>query len=116
MIEYALFFILGLLIGVLSGLIPGLHPNLVSAIIILQDMEYEKKALLLVSIYAGHIVFSYIPSIFFGIPDERTAVSVLPGQRMVKEGNGMLALKAMVVSTLVGSVAAFLLIPFALDF
>lgn len=116
MIDLILFFILGLLIGMLSGLIPGLHPNLISAIAVLQDIEYEKKAALIVSVYAGHIVFSYIPSIFFGIPDERTAVSVLPGHRMVRSGEGALALKIMVVSALVATIAGFALIPFALQF
>lgn len=116
MLDLLLFFILGLFIGALSGCVPGLHPNLISAVAVLQDIEYEKKAILIVSIYAGHLIFSYIPSIFFGIPDERTAVSVLPGQRMVQQGNGMLALKTMVVAALVSSVAAVLLIPFAMEF
>ncbi len=116
MFDLILFFVLGVCIGALSGLIPGIHPNMISAIMILQDIGYEKKAVLLVSIYAGHTVFSYIPSIFFGIPDERTTVSVLPGQRMVREGEGILALKTMVVSALVASVVAVFLIPFAMWF
>ncbi len=116
MFDLFLFFIFGLILGITSGLIPGLHPNLISTILILQNLEYEHKTILIVSVYAGHIVFSYIPAIFFGIPDEQTVVSVLPGQRMVREGKGMAALKTTIVSSLIASIVAFLLIPFALQF
>ncbi len=116
MIELLLFFLIGLLIGAISGLVPGLHPNLISAMLVLQDLGYEKKAALIVSMYAGHIVFSCVPAIFFGIPDEQTAVSVLPGQRMVREGNGMLALKTSVVAALAAAVGAVFLIPLAFTF
>ncbi len=114
--ELILFFLIGLILGALSGLVPGLHPNLISAIAVLQNMEYEKKAALIVSMYSAHIVFSYIPSIFFGVPDEQSAVSVLPGQRMVREGKGIVALKTTVVSVLIASIAALILIPAALRF
>lgn len=113
MIELILFFLLGLLIGAISGLVPGLHPNLISAVLVLQDIEYDKKALLIVSMYSGHIIFSAIPAIFFGIPDEQTAVSVLPGQRMVREGKGIAALKTTIVSVLAGAITAAILIPLA---
>ncbi|MFA5077460.1 MAG: tripartite tricarboxylate transporter permease, partial [Candidatus Micrarchaeia archaeon] len=52
----------------------------------------------------------------FGIPDERTIVSVLPGNRMAMEGNGIAALKTTVVSTLFASFLAFLLVPLAIEF
>ena len=116
MLEYALFFVIGLFIGALSGIVPGLHPNLISAITVVQDIGYEKKAVLLVSLYSGHIIFSAIPSVFFGIPDERTVTSVLPGQRMAKHGEGMLAVKTIAVSALVASLGAFLLMGPAIEF
>lgn len=111
-----LFFFIGIIIGAIAGIVPALHPNFISTLLLFQNIEYDKKAILIVSVYAAHLVFSYIPSIFFGVPHESTAVSVLPGHRMVREGNGMLALKTMVVSTLVGAIASCLLIPVALEF
>ncbi|MEW6528268.1 MAG: tripartite tricarboxylate transporter permease [Candidatus Micrarchaeota archaeon] len=115
MFDLVIFFVFGLVLGILSGLVPGLHPNLVSAIIILQNLEYENKAIIIVSMYAGHIVFSYVPAIFFGIPDEQTAISVLPGQKMAREGKGITALKTIVVSVLIASGVSVLFIPLALQ-
>ncbi|MDD5337417.1 MAG: tripartite tricarboxylate transporter permease [Candidatus ainarchaeum sp.] len=116
MLEMALFFFVGLAAGIASGLFPGLHPNLISSIALVQNIEYEKKAVLIVSVYAGHIIFSAVPAVFFGIPDESTIVSVLPGNRMALDGNGIAAIKTMAVSTLFASVLALLFMPFALWF
>ncbi|MBU0586384.1 tripartite tricarboxylate transporter permease [Candidatus Micrarchaeota archaeon] len=116
MIELLLCCAIGLIIGFFSGIFPGLHPNFISSIVIVQNLEPEKKAIIIVFIYAGYVVFSSIPAVFFGIPDSKSILSVLPGQRMAKEGKGIVALKVIVGSVLVASIGAVLLIPFAFWF
>ena len=114
MLESIAFFIFGLVVGMASGLVPGLHPNLISSVLLLQNIDYGNKAVLIISVYAGNLVFSCVPAIFFGVPDGRSMLSVLPGQRMAKEGRGIEAIKIYTVAILGAAAISTLLAPLAI--
>jgi len=96
-------FILGILIGMVSGLIPGLHSNTAIAVLSTLGIPDEAMGAIIVALFSSHLVVSFVPSIFFGIPNDPSIVSVLPGQRMVKEGRGITALKIVLVSILIST-------------
>ncbi|MFQ6106680.1 MAG: tripartite tricarboxylate transporter permease [Thermoplasmata archaeon] len=98
---------IGTSLGVLTGLTPGIHVNLVATAFLALHPQlvvlisflcgwaqptYE-DALLLISCVivanaVSHTFLDYIPSVFLGAPDADTALSVLPGHRMLLEGSG----------------------------
>lgn len=108
--DDAISFIAGVACGFVSGLLPGLHPN--TAIAVLSSLVPDQRALavMIISLYPSSLVSSFIPSIFFGVPDRATVVAVLPGQRMLLDGEGITALKVVLISCLLAallSVALF---------
>lgn len=52
---------------------------------------------MIVSIAIAQVFTSFIPSIFLGAPEADTSLSVLPGHRLLLEGNGYEAIKLTVV-------------------
>ena len=66
-------------------------------------------------IIPAHMIVSFIPSIFFGIPEQGTVISVLPGHRMTLEGKGLLALKTVILSILLATLISVIMFPISLD-
>ncbi|MEM4195008.1 MAG: tripartite tricarboxylate transporter permease [Candidatus Anstonellales archaeon] len=85
--------IFGMVAGIVCGLVPGLHSNTVAALV-------EDEGYFIVAMFAAQTLFSFIPAIFFSVPDETTVLSVLPGQRMAARGEGMKALRIVASSAL----------------
>lgn len=92
-IEIVLALILGVIIGTITGLLPGIHINLVSAFILaslsflLLHFSPISIAIFIVSLSISHTFLDFIPGIFLGAPDE-SALSVLPGHKLLLEGKG----------------------------
>lgn len=97
--------LLGLGTGAVTGLSPGLHVNNVAAVVLATRASWlafvwsplgidDPATLgLLLSCYllataVSHGVFDFVPSVFFGAPTEETALSILPGHRMLLDGEG----------------------------
>ncbi len=97
--------LLGLGTGAVTGLSPGLHVNNVAAVVLATRASWlgfvwgplgidDPGALgVLLSCYllataVSHGVFDFVPSVFFGAPTEETALSILPGHRMLLDGEG----------------------------
>jgi putative membrane protein len=114
--EDAVSFICGMFFGFFSGLFPGLHPNTVIAVLSSLGLDDRMLALMIISLYPAHLVSSFIPSIFFGIPDRATVMAVLPGQRMVLMGEGIVALKTVLLSCLFAALLSVALFYFSLGF
>jgi TctA family transporter len=99
--------VFGTFLGVLTGLTPGIHVNLVAA----SFVAAHTQLIVFVSFIVGwaepthadilvliccvivanavsHTFLDYIPSVFLGAPDADTALSVLPGHRMLMKGRG----------------------------
>lgn len=116
MFDILLFVLLGLGIGIVTGLVPGLHVNTVALMILgttLVSAPYY-AAVIIVSVAVTHTIFDFIPSIFLGAPEPSTALSVLPGHRLLLQGRGLEAVYLTALGGLGGMVASFIFLPLLL--
>jgi len=67
-------------------------------------------SILILAIAVSHTFVSFVPSVFLGAPDEDTALSVLPGHRMLLRGRGYEAVLLTARGCLWGFVASLALI------
>ncbi|HID43768.1 MAG TPA: hypothetical protein EYP30_08380 [Archaeoglobaceae archaeon] len=111
--------LIGVFIGAISGLTPGIHSNTLSALIIVYS-EYllsfftpEQLSIIIFSAAITHTFLDIIPSTFTGIPDEDTAIAVLPAHDMVLDGEG---LKAISLSALSSLLSFLISVPFFLAY
>jgi putative membrane protein len=94
MFDLILACIIGVLCGVVTGLIPGIHVNTVGAFIfasspfLLASYSPEVLCVFLISMAISHALLEFIPSMFLGVPEESTVLSVLPGHKLLLEGRG----------------------------
>jgi len=84
----------GIMMGSLTGLIPGFHVNNVALILLALSgtmvgwgIPLSAVATLIVACGTVHTFLNYIPSALIGAPDGDTALSLLPGHRMLLAGN-----------------------------
>ncbi|MFH0884981.1 MAG: tripartite tricarboxylate transporter permease [Candidatus Micrarchaeota archaeon] len=105
-ISEALTFIAGFSIGFLGGLLPGLHSNTIISVLASLGIDGSALGIMIVSLFPAHMISSFIPSIFFGVPESGTVVAVLPGQRMVLRGEGVKALCTVLLSCVLSALLA----------
>lgn len=124
LLASALFALIGTMVGIITGLVPGIHVNLVAsisvscqsllALLVLLLFGWSEPSeieivILMCSLVVGNLVshtfLDFIPSIFLGAPEGDTALSVLPGHRMLLEGKGYQA----ILLSAYGSIFSFLL-------
>ncbi len=98
-LELLGFIFLGIGVGILTGLIPGIHVNSVCFILlssfpllISDGISSLSIAALVISMAITHTILDFIPSIFLGAPEPSTALSVLPGHKLLLQGKGLEAL------------------------
>lgn len=121
--------LLGLGTGALTGLAPGLHVNNVAAVVLATRASWVALVLgpwpsaepallgLLLSCYliataVSHGIFDFVPSVFLGAPTEETALSILPGHRMLLQGEGPKAVALAARGAVLGTaIAVVLLLP-----
>ncbi|MFH1972815.1 MAG: tripartite tricarboxylate transporter permease [archaeon] len=109
-IEILLACLFGICLGIITGLIPGIHVNLISVILLalsaflLDFVSALVVSVVIISMAITHTFLDTIPSIFLGAPDPDTALSILPGHRLLLEGYGYEA----VMLTIIGSLGAML--------
>ncbi len=77
---------MGILAGTLSGITPGIHVNTLAAFLATLNVSGD---LLLFSMGLVHTFLDAVPSVFLGVPDEGTALGVLPAHRLVLKGRAM---------------------------
>jgi len=113
MLELLLAVALGVLLGVLAGLLPGIHPNTLIPVLLAASAFLGPLPAALVLVVAGvlNLFLNFIPSVLLGAPEETTALSVLPGHRLLLEGRGHEAVKLMTIGALGTTVSAALLLP-----
>lgn len=102
-------FFIGLLLGFLTGFLPGLHPNLLASLLAQTTLADEQKAFMLIGAASANIIVSFVIAIFFGIPDENTVASILPGHRLTLAGRGLTALRASLAAMLLSAVLSIIL-------
>ncbi len=104
--------LVGLVAGTITGLIPGIHINLISIFLIslsaffLTHFSPIVLVIFIVAMAITHTFVDYIPSIFLGAPDQDTALSILPGHKLLLKGRAYFA----IIFTLYGSLTALLII------
>ncbi|MFH1420971.1 MAG: tripartite tricarboxylate transporter permease [Candidatus Aenigmatarchaeota archaeon] len=95
-IEILLFLFFGMLLGIITGLAPGIHPNLIVLAIPSLFVFIPEPILFLVfvvSMAVTNSIVDFIPSILLGAPDADTALSALPGHRLLLQGQGYHAIR-----------------------
>lgn len=96
---------LGTLLGLAAGLLPGIHPNSLIPILLGMSFFLDPFSIAVALVTTGIVnsFVNFIPSILFGAPEDASALSVLPGHRLLLQGRGYEAIKLTVVGGL-GSV------------
>ena len=103
--------LLGVCFGVITGLIPGIHVNLISVIVLslsallLNITSPIVIAIFIISLAITHSFLDSLPSIYLGAPDAGQELNVLPGHRLLHQGEGHNA----IVYTLIGSLGCLIL-------
>lgn len=118
MLELLIYTFIGCLVGVITGLTPGVHINTVAAFIlsIYFTGKYEPLPLcaFIIGVAVTHSFLDFIPSLFLGAPDPKTALCVLPGHKMLLEGRGYEALCLSIVGGIFGMFLLMIMFPFML--
>jgi len=105
LIEILIAILLGCMAGIITGLTPGVHINLVSLLILnisailLNFTTPIIISIFIISMAITHTFLDTIPAIFLGAPEEETALSILPGHKMLLDGKAYHA----IILTLIGS-------------
>lgn len=112
LLEISLAIVAGILAGVFAGLLPGIHPNLVAVLVsssstfLLNYIQSLTLAIFIASMAISNVFISIIPSIFLGAPDAETALSILPGHKMLLQGRGFEAIAISTIGALAGIILA----------
>ncbi|WP_367883109.1 tripartite tricarboxylate transporter permease [Thermococcus peptonophilus] len=96
--------LLGALFGTFTGLMPGVHVNTLAVLL----NGALLPSLTLFAMGLTHTYLDAFPSTFLGIPDEGTALSILPAHRLVLAGKGMEVIRIALYSSFL---ATLLFIP-----
>lgn len=125
-----MFTLIGTCFGIITGLIPGIHVNNVALMVLALQATLMAIALafvgawdpssfelaiiisaLIIGCLVTHTFLDIIPSVFLGAPDADTALSVLPGHKLMLAGRGYEAIKCSALgsfgSVLIALVALF---------
>jgi len=95
----------GFLIGVIAGLIPGIHPNTFASLMLgastvfFSEFDSYEMAIIIFVSSVTYSVVNIIPAVMTGIPDEDTAIAILPAHRLVLNGEGMKAISVSAFSS-----------------
>jgi putative membrane protein len=108
MIEL-LFCFLGIVLGIILGLVPGLHINNLLPLLLFLSLTSTQSFFFIIAVSMAFVFSSAFPAILLGVPNEDTALNVLPGHKMVLEGNAYSAIHLSLIS-------AFLAMLFSLPF
>lgn len=123
------FTLAGVVAGIFTGLAPGVHVNNVATVLVAgrtavtgliasvlawaDPTAWEALAILscfIVGNLVSHSFLDFVPSVFLGAPEEKTALSVLPGHRLLLEGRGFEAVWLSARGSLLGTLLAVALL------
>lgn len=117
MFELVIACLLGVSIGTITGITPGIHVNTAGAIlfavstILLSFVSPEFLCVLMVSMSIAHALLEFVPSMLLGVPEEGTALTVLPGHKMVLEGRSKEAIRIVSIGGFGAIIVTILLLP-----
>ncbi|WP_297497527.1 tripartite tricarboxylate transporter permease [Thermococcus sp.] len=99
--------LLGIITGTLSGVTPGIHVNTLALIM----RGSLPSAVTLFAMGLTHTFLDVFPSTFLGVPDEGSALSILPAHRLVLRGRGMEVVRIAILSSALAVILSILLLP-----
>ncbi len=134
LLAIILFTLIGCALGIITGLVPGIHVNNVAYMVLASQSALLSFAMVMFgwamptsfelivivcSLVIGNVIthtfLDFIPSIFLGAPEGETALSLLPGHRMMLAGRGLVAVKCSIIGSFGAVLGALaLLIPMRL--
>lgn len=118
MFEVLTLIIIGCVLGVITGITPGLHVNTVCLIGLAMyprlGLDPVGFAIPMTSMAITHTFLDFIPAIFLGVPEEETALGVLPAHQLVLQGKAMEAVKLTAYGSIMGVAFALALLPIAI--
>ncbi len=117
-LEILLLILAGIITGTFAGLMPGIHPNNLILILLgllpllLNFFPVQAVVALIVSMVISNAITGFIPSVLLGAPEESTALSVLPGHKLLLEGKGLEAIYLSLIGGIGVIILSILLLPF----
>ena len=99
--------LLGLLLGTLTGITPGIHVNTLASML----RDFGLSSVVLFAMGLTHTFLDALPSTFLGVPDEGTALGILPSHRLVIAGRGMEVVRIAILSSFLAVLFFLPLIP-----
>ncbi len=106
-----------MLCGAVTGIMPGVHVNTVGAFVFASSMYLlnfvspEFLAVFLISMAIAHSMIDFLPSMFLGVPEEGTVLSVLPGHYFMLMGRGKEAVRLVTVGGFGSLIVTIILLP-----
>ena len=116
-LEILIAVLLGIFAGIFTGITPGVHINLVSLLVVSSAaylsniFSFTSLGVFIISMAITHTFLDTLPAIFLGAPESETAMSVLPGHRLLLKGMGYEAVKLTIIGSLMSLLAALFLFP-----
>ncbi len=117
MLDLVLACVIGVLCGVVTGLIPGIHVNTAGAFVfsasplLLYSYSPEVLAVFLLSMSISHALLEFVPSMYLGVPEEGTVLSVMPGHHLLLQGRGKEALRLVSLGGFGAMIVTIILLP-----
>ena len=111
LVYLALSIAAGILAGTFTGLTPAIHINLVMALIPVLGGEPFLLLFFIVALAITHSFLDFIPSIYFGAPDEDTGLASLPGHDFLLKGLGHYAVKLSAVGSFLAVIVFLFIFP-----
>jgi putative membrane protein len=117
MFEILIACLLGVLCGAVTGIIPGVHVNTVGAFIfafsayLLNIVSTDFIGVFLISMAISHSMIDFLPSMFLGVPEEGTVLSVLPGHYFMLQGRGREAVRLVTIGGFGSLIVTIMLLP-----
>jgi len=99
--------VLGLLLGTFTGITPGIHVNTLASLL----RDFGLSAVALFAMGLTHTFLDVLPSTFLGVPDEGTALGVLPAHRLVLRGKGLEVVRIALIASFLAVIFFLPLVP-----
>lgn len=109
--------LIGVVCGAVTGVIPGVHVNTVGAFVfasstyLLNIFSTEFLAVFLISMAISHSMIDFLPSMFLGVPEDGTALSILPGHYLMMHGRGREAIRLVTIGGFGSILVTIILLP-----
>ncbi|MFT4261251.1 MAG: tripartite tricarboxylate transporter permease [Candidatus Woesearchaeota archaeon] len=116
-LEILLAILLGVVAGCFTGLIPGIHTNLIAVMLVsianlvLEIVSINSLIAFIIAMSITHSFTNTIPSIYLGAPEPSTALNVLPGHKLLMDGEGLNAVKLTLLGSMMGLIVCFVSYP-----